>query len=69
MGLFDSSYGRRRRKERIVRNNEKLAKLDKEINESKEKKEKHQSDLEKKLIEKYGSYDKIPDYHRKYLDI
>ncbi len=46
-----------------------LKAIDKEISKSKEDKEKYQNKLEKMLVQKYGTYDKIPDYHKKFLTL
>jgi hypothetical protein len=61
MGLFDSFNKKKKREEDIRANNKKMAQLQREIAESKERVvqiDKEQKDL---LIKAYGSLDKVPD--------
>ena len=62
MGLFDSWNEKKKRKDKIAKNANKLRQIEKEIEESKQKVvqiDKEQKDL---LIKTYGSLDKVPDF-------
>ena len=60
MGLFDSFNKKKKREEDIRANNKKMAQIQQEIAESKQKVKDMSSEQEKILIQTYGSLDKVP---------
>ena len=60
MGLFDSFDKKKKRKEDIKANNKRMAQIQQEIAESKEKVKAMSSEQEELLIQTYGSLDKVP---------
>ena len=60
MGLFDSWNEKKKRKDKIAKNANKLRQIEKEIEESKQKVKDMSSEQEKILIQTYGSLDKVP---------
>ena len=69
MGLFDSWNEKKKRKDKIAKNANKLRQIEKEIEESKQKVKDMTSEQEKLLIKTYGSKDKIPDFMLKKFGI
>ena len=67
MGLFDSWNEKKKRKEKLAKGWDELAQVAKDLERAKGEKAELMSDLEKLLIKKYGSYDKIPDLEKKFL--
>jgi cell division protein FtsB len=60
MGLFDSFNKKKKREEDIRANNKKMAQIQQEIANSKQKVKDMSSEQEKILIQTYGSLDKVP---------
>jgi len=60
MGLFDSFNKKKKRNEAIRANNLRMAQIQQEIAESKQKVKGLNSEIENKLIKRYGSLDKVP---------
>ena len=61
MGLFDSWNEKKKKNTKIAENAKKLRQLAQEIEESKEKVKKIDSEQKALLIKTYGSLDKVPD--------
>ena len=60
MGLFDSFNKKKKRNEAIRANNERMAQIQQEIAESKEKVVQIEKEQKELLIQTYGSLDKVP---------